>query len=189
MIRSKKITITLCIAICSITSAFAQKDYVVTLTGDTLRGRINADGLKDLKIRFADTLKKVKYKSSAILSYHVDKHNKDYESVQVPSKKDKLFLLRMETGKIVLYQLLESYSGGYPARSYTSINWYAAKEGEPLFEVKTNDLKGGRKERKDAFYKAIEDNPLVAQKYLAEDKFSFDQIRSIISEYNAAAKL
>jgi len=55
--RSKKITITLCIAICSITSAFAQKDYVVTLNGDTLRGRINSNGLKDLKIRFADTLK------------------------------------------------------------------------------------------------------------------------------------
>jgi len=89
----------------------------------------------------------------------------------------------------MLYQLLESYSGGNPPRSYKIINWYVAKEGEPLFEVKTNNLKGGRKERKDAFYKTIEDNPLVAQKYLAEDKFSFDQIRSIVSEYNAAAKL
>ncbi|WP_448633265.1 hypothetical protein [Pedobacter panaciterrae] len=62
--------------------------------------------------------------------------------------------------------------------------WYAQKDNGELVEVKSNQMWGSRKTRKDNFSTLIADNPRILDRYIKEDKFTFDFVRSLIEEYN-----
>jgi len=55
---------------------------------------------------------------------------------------------------------------------------------QEIIEIKTSKLSLSRKERDEALFALLKDNPKVAERYQSESKFSFDFIKSIISDYN-----
>ncbi|SHG12261.1 hypothetical protein [Pedobacter caeni] len=182
----KKMLLVFSIVSCSIATVYAQKDYVVTTQKDTLWGKINDYNLNKVKYRQTDSSDKVKYSPLEVDAFHLEKKQEDYQAVQ-PSKWDKkVFLLRIEFGKISLFEYVNSFSG-YKGASHTIVTWYASKGNGIPIEVKSNNLIGSRKDRKDAFYSLIEDNKTIAERYLAADKFSFDQVREVIKQYNTEA--
>lgn len=182
----KKMLLSFSMIGCSIPIVYAQKDYVVTNQKDTLWGKISNYNLEKVKYRQTDSSDKQKYTPMEIDAFHLDKKQTDYQAVQLPKEDQKVFLLRLEFGKIRLFEHIESlyfYGGG----SGYSRTWYAVKGNEAPVEVKSNNKISGRKARRDAFYSLIEDNKALAEEYYIADIFSFDQIRKFIKLYNTAA--
>lgn len=67
----------------------------------------------------------------------------------------------------------------------SNTSWYFSKNGAPLVLLKHNNwLSFSKGKRKDDFYEMIKDNTIVADKFLAEESFSFQKIRELVQLYN-----
>jgi hypothetical protein len=91
----------------------------------------------------------------------------------------------VESGKINLYELITSTtSQGANGAMYSASNteWYVSKGTDTAILIKGNLL--ARQKRKNEFADLLADNKTVYDKYMTEDKFSFDQIRYIVRLYN-----
>jgi len=176
------------IATCSSLSVFAQKDYIVTLQQDTLRGKINSFSDNVLKFRQMDSSSNVKFQLDQLKSVYYHKSKSEYFPVRVPGEKKDLFLKRVESGKIQIYELLRTvymYSQ-YGGSSSSTRTWYAVKGDAAAVEIKTNKiLSGSRKERKDAFYNLIKDDAALAKQFMDVDEFSFDFLQATVKRYNS----
>ncbi|NII83455.1 hypothetical protein [Pedobacter sp. SG908] len=173
------------IFICSIKNLKAQSEYIVTLQNDTIKGEIK-NYLED-RVKFIPegSIERVRYKATEIKAFHVKlkKEEIDLEAIKLPGKRKALFVNRVLSGKIILYELIETfvrYNGGVSH----AVTWYVKKLDQDIVEIKTSELSFNRKEREDAFFVLLKDNPKVAEQYQNGGKFSFDFIKSIINAYN-----
>lgn len=177
-------TLTICFAF----NASAQKDYIITLKEDTLRGKIKNFSSNTVKFIQTDSSAKLKYDPNQIRSFYYDKTKSAYRSMNIPNEKSRFFLEIIEKGKITIYELIKGSVGGtqYGGSGSASRQWYAVKGSDSPIEIKSTALLGGsRKERKEAFLKLIEDDPALTKQFLEVNEFSFDFLLSIVKRYNS----
>ncbi|NII83451.1 MULTISPECIES: hypothetical protein [unclassified Pedobacter] len=176
---------------CAILSLFAfnlkaQSEYIVTLQSDTIKGEVKNYFEDVVKFIPEGSTERVRYKATEIKAFHVVKIRKnptDCEAVKLPGTKKTVFVHRLMSGKITLYELIET-AVSYSGVASSSVTWYVKKQDQDIIEIKTSKLSFNRKEREDAFFVLLKDNPKVAEQYQNGGKFSFDFIKSIINAYN-----
>jgi hypothetical protein len=174
----------------------AQSDYIINNDGNKVMGEVKNHNVDKVKFLPAGEKKAQKFKPEDIKEAFKAGHG-IFQSQNLPNGKGRFFVQLLEDGKIKLYEFFKNgYTttygapvayGGTGTFSYgnnPTRYWYANKEGGDLVEVKSNQIWGSRKNRKDNFSALINDNQHVADRYQTEDKFTFDFIRSLIVEYN-----
>jgi hypothetical protein len=116
----------------------------------------------------------------------VSKGKNLYHAVYIDSNKKPTFLPVLEKGKISLYyQVFETYSSRYGTTS--TVSWFAGKNSDHVETIKTTGLNlsgKSRAERRLDFSKLLMDNKAVYDKFIADDKFGFDDVRNIVHLYN-----
>ncbi len=175
----------LILAFCIAQNLKAQSEYIITLQNDTIKGEIK-NYLED-RVKFIPegSTERVRYMATEIKAFHVKlkKDEIDLEALKLPGKRKPLFVNRVLSGKIILYELIETFVKYNGAVSH-GVTWYVKKSDQDIIEIKTSEISFNRKERDDAFLALLKDNPKVAERYQNENKFSFDFIKSIITDYN-----
>ena len=143
-----------------------------------------------------------KIKPDEILEYYIARKNSLQHSVSVSNNKNMspVFMTVVEKGKISLYQLVVTtsyYNNGMTSYNYgmtpssSTTTWYIGKGSGDVDELKTSGLfsMASRKSRKDELGQLFADNKEVYDKYIADDKFSFKQIRNLVHLYNTGEPL
>jgi hypothetical protein len=164
--------------------ANAQTDYVITIKGDSIACKVNIPLVGAPKYKGDAMSKSEKIKPDEIKEYFIARKNLLKRSVFVDSTSDAQFLTVIEKGKISLFELMTSVYNGMSTTTTTT--WYAGKGSDHVSALKTSSLflNKGRQQRKDDFAEMLADNKDVYNKYKAEDKFSFKQIRNLVHLYN-----
>lgn len=162
----------------------AQKDYVVTLAGDTLRGEVFTTLFGTVKFADQSTGKEQKVSIANVKLYFISDDSLTYAAVKTSPNAKPQFLKRLLDGRIQLFeQFTSSYAG--PGRAGTSNTfWYAIKGIEATVEIKTNNIFGSRAQRKENFNNLIADYPELLEDFKKEKNFSFEILKSYIRKYN-----
>jgi len=175
-------------------SAPAQ-DYVITIKGDTLHCRISIPLMGKPRYKSEGMTSAEKIKPDEILEYYIARKDLLEHSVSISNNKNMspVFMTVVEKGKISLYQLIVTttfYNNGMTSSSSTT-TWYIGKGSGDVDELKTSGLfsMASRKSRKDELGQLFADNKEVYDKYIADDKFSFKQIRNLVHLYNTGEPL
>ena len=176
--------------------ASAQTDYIIKKDGVKVMGDVKSYSINKVKFIPVGETKALKYDPDQVNEIFSTKDG-IFRSVLLNKDQHRTFLQVLEDGRIKLYRYIVSsgapgapmfngggFSGMGVGYSHTKLSWYAQKDGSALIEVKSNSIWGSRKGRKDAFLALIADNEQVTQRYQAEDKFTFDFVRSLVEDYN-----
>jgi hypothetical protein len=170
----------------SMLSAISLKaqDYVITVKGDSIPCKVNKPLLGAYKYKGDGMSESVKIKPEVIKEFYFSKRKELYRSVFRDSTSDPVFMTVVEKGPISLYQFIYSNYNG--VTTTTTTVWYVGKNSDNVLELKTTGLflSEGKQSRKDALANMLADKKDVYDKYKAEDKFSFAQIRNIVHLYN-----
>ena len=174
------------IFVVSILSAISLKaqDYVITVKGDSIPCKVNKPLLGAYKYKTSAMNESVKIKPEEIKEYYFSKRKELYRSVFRDSTSYPVFMTVVEKGPISLYQFIYTNYNGTTTTS-TAV-WYVGKNSDIVLELKTTGLflSEGKQSRKDALANMLADKKDIYDKYKAEDKFSFAQIRNIVHLYN-----
>jgi hypothetical protein len=170
-------------------------DYVITVQGDTLACKISGLGFVRYGYKTAQMKTQKPILLSEIKEYYFCKAGVIYRKVYKRPNKPRSaeFLRVIENGKINLYEEINnavhsSPSGGIENSSSTK--WYISKGSDTVKILKNSDISlatlffKSKEKRKNDFAEMIMDNKAVYDKYLADDKFSFEQIRALVHLYN-----
>ena len=187
---TKKIAPLLSVTLLVTLSLKAQKqDYVITLHGDT----INCKFISDLKYKVGGVDKPKRVNFYEIKEYYIAKDNTLCRAVYRPGDRLPYFMTVVERGKIDLYEenyeyVLTRTSG--ITNNYSTSTWYIAKGTDTVKVLKSSDFSvsaiflKSKKSRENIFADMIKDNKDVYDKYIADDKFNFGQIRYLVHLYN-----
>jgi len=174
--------------ICTAFMLFAYKlkaqDYVIKANGDSVACTINKPLIGAMKYQPNGSGGYEKITPETIKEYYIAKRNNMQHSVMMSKHSKPVFMTVIEKGKINLYELIVTmYTGTMTTESKT---WYASKGEGEVIELKTSSLFLGtsKQKRKDELADMFMDNNDVYNKYQAEDKFSFNQIRLLVHLYN-----
>jgi hypothetical protein len=174
------------------------KDYVITIRGDTLACTITTPAfVPNGKYKTAQMNRPREISENEIKEYYISKDRILYREVlKRPGKAaSALFMVVLESGKINLYDETTNTtymnSGPYGGVSSSSSTvWYISKGSDTIKPIKNSDFSissvffKSRKTRENVFAGMIMDNKEVYDKYLADDKFSFKQVRYLVHLYN-----
>ncbi|MGZ3757178.1 MAG: hypothetical protein ACXVAY_12720 [Mucilaginibacter sp.] len=175
-------------------NTFAQQtDYVITTKGDTLQCDISFPLFSSAgKYKVNGSNQSGKLKPDEIKEYYSYRKKTLYRAINKPGTEKPEYALVVEKGKINLYQQVTQYYN-YAVNAYSSntVQWYVGKGTESVVELKTSGLffDKSRKERKDDFADMIKDNKIVYDKYMADGKFTFKQLRKLVHLYNTSEEL
>jgi|GEM_PF-3158773 len=173
--------------LCSLLSANllkAQKDYVVTLAGDTLKGEVFTTLLGSLKFADQSTGKEQKLTYANTKLYFISDDSLTYVAVKTSPDAKPQFLKRVLGGRIQLFEKYITYAGRAGTAGPSNTFWYAIKGTETAIEIKTNNIFGSRTQRKENFNNLIADYPELLEDFRKEKDFSFEMLRSYIRKYN-----
>jgi hypothetical protein len=163
--------------VAALTARAQYNDRVITVTGDTIACQINLPVFGAPKYRTSENEKAKKIKTDSVKEYYTE--DKSIWFRKVLRVRNKVYFMSVvESGKINLYELITDYN------NVPITGWYASKGTDTVILIKEAGLAGNRK-RHD-FEALIADNKAVYEKYTADDKFSFDEIRNLIHLYNAS---
>ena len=172
------------------------RDYVITANGDTLACTITFPAFVQYgKYKTASMDKPKQILMGEIKELYLSKHNILIREVyKHPGKKwSAQFMTVLENGRINLYEEAINYThmdAGGGMYTSSSNKWYVSKGSDTLKVIKNSDYSmsalffKSKKSRKNDFVEMIMDNKAVYDKYLADDKFSFEQIRALVHLYN-----
>jgi len=138
--------------------------------------------------------------ANEIKEFYVTDDTALYRAVHINNSKSKGYLAYAEKGRINLYYRVVTNTATYNAFSNysnngfhttsgygNSVEWFAGKDSDdyvrdfyPVF-LSANKTK---KQMKDEFALWLKDNPRVLDKFINDDKFSFDDIQKIVHLYN-----
>ena len=175
----------------------AQSDYIITQKGDSVPCFISRPFLSKIdRYKTDNNGKSIKITPLEIKKYYRADHDALYYSVYKTGKDEPEFMPVIEHGKINLFEvIIVSHSGGgmmTSANTYSTTYWYISKGTDTVKELKTSGfiwLGKSKKDRKDIFGDLIKDNKAVYDQYVADDKFSFKQLRKLVHLYNTGAPL
>jgi len=166
-------------------------DRVVTNTGDTIACHISFAFIGGAaKYRTSENEKAIKITTDNVKAYYVADQSTWYRRVFYDYKtflqRNKLwFMTVVESGKINLYQMIvttTSYGANGAMYSNSTTDWFASKGTDTAILLKGALF--GRQKRKNEFADLLADNKAVYDKYIAEDKFGFDEIQNLVHLYN-----
>lgn len=180
--------ITLILTIISLTKINAQeRDYLITNKGDTIFRKISLPFLGSPSYKETDSSREtIKIKPDSVKEYFVARKNLLQRSVHKPDNDKPMFFHVIEKGKIYLYEVVYNNN-----RTSTTL-WYVSKGDDIVQEIKTSDwfvLGKSKKARKDVLAGMLYDNKEVYNKFVADDSFSFDQIRNLVHLYNTGQSI
>jgi len=161
-----------------------QTDYVITVKGDSIPCKITTPLIGKPKYKVDSTSDSKKIKPNEIREYYIAHKDFRERSVYTDSTSKPIFLSVIEKGRINLYELVTThYNNGFTT---STTEWYVSKGSDYVTDLKTSSLFAtkSRQKRKDLFGDMVKDNKTVYDKYMADDKFSFKQIRSLVHLYN-----
>ncbi len=169
----------------------AQKDYVVTVAGDTLLGKIKKPFLDGFKFQETGKKETLPINVEAYKEYFKAKDSTHYVAVKISASKKPEFLERLIFGKIQLFQKTNSSPGTMSgstgvmmSASMSTSYWYAGFNVDSVLEIKTSGMFGSRAEREKNFYSLIESYPELLEDFKKEKDFSFEMLKSYIRKYN-----
>jgi hypothetical protein len=168
----------------------AQSDYIVTVKGDTLYGKIKDAFLGKLKFKQTGKIEFEVIDVDKHSQYFISKDTINFVSIQLPQSKKREFLKRLEFGKIQLYEKFVSHptttgTGGLMIGGGASFFWYAGFTTDQLLEIKTNSLLGSRAQRESNFDSLLRSRPELLDSFKKKKSFSADMLRYFIQRYNA----
>jgi len=173
------------------------EDYVITKKGDTIKCVINKSVWSaNSTYKSPDMAKPQKIYAENIIEFYNSETNTLMRAVRKSEKGDPFFLALIEGGKIDLYEEVvnQQYSNGFTGvTTYNNYKkWYIAKGTNLVQMLKTSDVSLGavfvksKKQRESSLTEMIADNKEIYDKYIADNDFSFKEIRHIIHLYNTA---
>lgn len=180
------LSISLCVA--STQRTYAQKDYIVNLSNDTLWGEVKKPLIG--KPRFTETgqSKSISITEKNAKAYRRTINSNESESFVakvLPKRSKPIFLERLEDGNVQLFELIQTSNSMYA--SSTTKSWYVCKAGGELFNIKTNALSFARAEKENNLEGLLGDNKELWNQFKTENDFSFKVLRNYIKLYNQAA--
>jgi hypothetical protein len=170
-------------------------DYVIKLNGDSVRCTISTPLFGFMKYKSASMNKPQKVTTDSIKEYSIAVDHKIYRRVFRDGLKKPEFMNVIENGTICIYEVLQNttYSGpGLTLGAGATVrDWYVGKNSDKVTALKSSSMfiADSRKARKDLFKDMLEDKPDIYNKYVADKKFTFKQIRSLIHLYNTGEEL
>ena len=172
----------------TITAKAQTEDYVITTKGDTLKCSISTPLIGANKYTLPGANAK-KFDRDEIKEYYITRKTLRKRAVFMGDKSKADYLTVVENGKICLYQIIYINYSQYGTTSNTE--WYVGKGSDRVSPLKTSGLflGKGRKERKDDFADMLKDKQDVYDKYIAEEKFSFNAIQNLVHLYNTGKSL
>jgi len=164
----------------------AQGDYVVTVGGDSIACKLSMPLFGALKYQSATMSVPKKITPDEIREYYSSDDQQLYRAVYPTHYLKPTYLSVIENGRISLYEATNRIYNSTNMITTTTTTWYIGKGTAYVKDVKSNTLfaSRSRNERKDDFAEMLKDNKNVYDKYQAEDKYSFEQIRKLIHLYN-----
>jgi len=184
------ITLTI-ILLAALTARAQNNDRVITVSGDTIACRISFPFLGGAaKYRTSKDEKAIKITTDNVKGYYVAGQSTWYRRVfwdpkTLFSKSRLYFMTVVESGKINLYELIMTTNTfGANGAMYTNSGkgWYVSKGTDTVTLIKGAIF--SRQKRKNEFADLLTDNKAVYDKYLADDKFGFDEIQNLVHLYN-----
>ena len=177
-------------------SKLLAQEYVITIKGDSIPCKIKFPFGGSVKYK-SDTMQKFnKVNTDEIKEYYSSDDSSLYRAVYVDNSKKPTFLEVVEKGKINLYQEVissppHSVTTGI-AFSITAQNtiWYISKGSNYVQQLKNSNytitglFEKSRQKRENDLIEKIMDNKPVYEKFIADDSFSYKEIRNIIHLYN-----
>jgi hypothetical protein len=173
------------------------RDYVITVKGDTLQCVITMPlFMQNGKYQTANMPKPHQIVMGEIKEYYIAKKDILYRKVyKRPGKRGSAaYMIVLENGKINLYEEISQTYNSNPASSVptgsSSEENYISKNSDTVKVLRSSEISveslflKSKKSRKNDFADMIKDNEQVYNKFLAEDKFSFKQIRNLVHLYN-----
>lgn len=173
----------------------AYRDYVITTKGDSIRCKVKKPLIGNLRYQSEKMSAPEEVTEENIKEYSRSNRTKIYRAVYLGNFKKPIFMTVIERGKISIYELVQtnSYYGGAGGTftNTSQTDWYVGKNTDTVVSFKTSGFFIGksRQERKDMLGEMFKDNPEVYNKYIAEDKFNFKQIRNLVHMYNTGENL
>ncbi|MEE1944640.1 hypothetical protein VRU48_05945 [Pedobacter sp. KR3-3] len=189
---------TCCCSFFIVSHAFAQKDFIETLKGDTIRGKLRngfvmgTGPADELKFKKLEDSKFVTIKTDTLKSYFRSADSALFVLMKMPYAEEARLVKKLENGRIELFEDYSASSGAvsatgiYSARGTIS-TWYARLDGGQLLEIKTNDtaISGSKREQREKnLYGLLADDQQLLDKF-KKRSFSFDNIRDCIKKYNS----
>jgi hypothetical protein len=164
------------------TSTKAQThDFIVTNTGDTVACKILAPGFGSYidRYRTADNGPAIKLDPKKVKAYYDSKYKLLRRAVYKEGKKNPEYF-SFASGAIKLYE--EDFQHGWVTTKF----WYVSKGTDTIYQIKATLISFKSKAaRMDMFGEMLKDDPAIYQEYIADNKFSMDKIKALISEYNS----
>lgn len=172
-----------------ITVNIKAQDYVITVKGDSIPCRISAPLIGKMKYKVDSMGESKKIKPDEIREYYIARKNDRERAVYKDSTGRPWFMTVIEKGRISLYQVITIYY--HNGLTTSSTEWYVGKGSDYVSDLKTSSLFSlkSKRKRKDIFAEMLKDNKAVYDKYMADDKFSFKQIRNLVHLYNTGQPL
>jgi hypothetical protein len=173
-------------------NVYAQ-DYVVTLKGDTIPCQLSVTPTGNIKYKTDNATDLVKMNQCCIVDYYIARKKTLKRFVFINSDENEWrpeLVNVIENGKISLYESVD-VSPTYNGEPSLSTVWSVGKGTDSARTVITSSMFGSatKQSRKDELSKMLMDNKDVYNKYIADDRFSFKQIRNIIHLYNTGEPL
>lgn len=168
-----------------------KEDYVVTMTEDTIYGKLTAGLLGRPKLITEND--KITCNPKKIQAYYRASKKVTYRAILLPNHENNQWAEVLEDGAIKLYYVnIDRYMAGGSGVGYTSSStyWYASKVGVGLVEIKTSELALGgigRKKRKEHVRALFEDDEVVLKAFEEIEEYSFDNLQKLIKLYNERA--
>jgi len=165
-------------------------DRMITANDDTIACKLSRSMMGAFKYKTAKGDKGEVDKGEVKEFYTGDK-KKWVRRVYITSQRYPCYMTVLERGKISLYEMdagFVYYNGNSFYNNGPKTQWFVAKGTDTAELVKDGDntLFNGRKERKTYFMQLIEDNKTAYDQYMADDKFSYEEIKRIVELYNSA---
>lgn len=160
-------------------------DWLVTSKGDTINCIIDEPssdligGSKYGKYKLNNGGKWIKITPESVKSYYLNESKELWKPMYVAEDSTITFMPLLEAGKINLF--VRVYNNG----RFTGVTMFINKsKSDTVYRLKTNGYSFNRKERKNMLATMLMDNKQAYDQFIADDKFTFKQMRNIVHLYN-----
>ncbi len=188
---------------CSFTAVAQNFDYILNNRSDTIKCNIKTPlfGKNKYKLLNAGDSQYIRMEKDSIREYYLSKRNIIYRRVILNNSgllfpNQRVFLQVVENGQISLYVQMNAKSTYSPTNPAIidpmTEDWYVSKNSDSAKIVKPTDLglfMRTRGRTGNNFTQMLEDNPEVFEKFVRDDRFSFETIQNIIHFYNTGQEL
>lgn len=173
-----KVCLTIGVLFLVLQSTAQTNDYLVTVTGDTLKFPIKANYFGG-GYRYSTTdKKKHKIQPEEIKEFYLAADTMLHRAIKVAPASHPVFVEVLEDGKIKLYE--RSIQSKYGVTVY----WYVSSDNVPLTLIKTNGFEAASRDSRKALLNRMMAGDMEALKGINDKGLTYEDVRSSIKIYN-----